>query len=55
MTNFAWRLTFAHLGVDDLDWATDGCPDQAFCDRLDEVFTSWVGHLVRGERTASGS
>ena len=57
----SWRdhlhmaINIAHLGVDDLDWVTDGCPDQAVRDRLDEVFTSWVGHLVRGERAASGS
>ena len=48
-------INIAHLGVDGLDWVTDGYPDQAVRDRLEEVFTSWVGHLVRGERTAPGS
>ena len=33
-------INIAHLGVDNLDWVTDGCPDQAVRNRLDEVFTS---------------
>ena len=42
----SWRdqlrmaINIARLGVDDLDWVTDACPDQAVRDRLDEVFTS---------------
>ena len=42
-------INIAHLGVDNLDWVMDGCPDQAVRNRLDEVFTSWVGlHLAVG-------
>ena len=42
-------INIAHLGVDNLDWVMDGCPDQAVHNRLDEVFTSWVGlHLAVG-------
>ena len=57
----SWRdqlrmaINIAHLGIDGLNWVTDGCTDQAVRDKLDEVFMSWVRHLVQGERTASGS
>ena len=49
-----WLLT-RHLGVDDLDWVIHSCPDQDIRNKLDELFTSWVGHLVRGERSSSGN
>ena len=48
-------INIRHLGVDDLDWVIDGCPDQDIRNKLDELFTSWVGHLVRGERSSSGN
>ena len=49
------RDDIRHLGVDDLDSLIDGCPDQDICDKLDELFTSWVRHLVHGERSSSGN
>ncbi len=46
-------INFDHVGVDSLDWVADGCPAEAVRDKLDELFASWVGHLVRGERASS--
>ena len=52
-TECAWRdsLRLAiKTGIDNLDWVEDGCPAVAICDRLDELFASWIGHVVCGEQ-----
>ena len=56
--DYAWAdqlrmaINTEHLGVVHLDWVVNGCPDQGTQDMLDELFASWVGKLVRGERAA---
>ena len=46
-------INIRHLAVDNLDLVIDGCPDQDIRNKLDELLTSWVGHLVRGEQSSS--
>ena len=55
-TECAWRdrlrmaINIDHIDIDNLDWVEDGCPAVTIRDRLDELFASWIGHLVRGEQ-----
>ncbi|CAB4045231.1 zinc finger, partial [Paramuricea clavata] len=48
-------INIEHLDVDDLDWVADGCATEDIRKKLDELFASWVGHLVRGERAPARS
>lgn len=48
-------IDIGHVGVDDLDWVADGCSAEDIRNKLDELFASWVGHLVRGERAPARS